>query len=162
LAREGDGEDKKRGAQCCRYGHQEGSPATAIHGESFALPPNGLRVSGERMRVRCTRVLDDGENEVCRNGAEARGTRQRVLPGASNRGALDGEDFTPHFLPGGRLTGCGSAARASASAAAAGSAAKPSRRLLGRSEAPFLGCRPIQFSDALLAIKFLTGVLLPD
>lgn len=76
MARESDGEDKKRGAQCCRYGHQEGSPATGIHGESFALPPNGLRFSGEPserserparkrgQRVRCNDEMDSS-HRVC-------------------------------------------------------------------------------------------------
>jgi len=63
LARESDCENKKRDAQRCGHRHYEDHVATASHAESFALPPNGLRVSGERRaegdeRVRCTRVLD--------------------------------------------------------------------------------------------------------
>jgi len=62
LARESDCENKKRDAQRCGHRHYEDHVATASHAESFALPPNGPKLSGERppagrTRVRCSALF---------------------------------------------------------------------------------------------------------
>ena len=60
MARENDGENKKREAQRCGHRHHEDHVATASHGESFALPPNGLELTGDggaAAGVPCSDVL---------------------------------------------------------------------------------------------------------
>jgi Helix-turn-helix domain len=65
----------------------------------------------EKLRIRCSRGLDDQRNESRRGGAGARAVRQPDSPLSLNRGALAGWSFTPHPLPRGRLTNVSSAAR---------------------------------------------------
>ncbi len=46
--------------------------------------------------VRCSEGLDDEQDWARRDGAGVVAWMRRVSPGSLNRGALDGDDFTPH------------------------------------------------------------------
>ncbi len=60
------------------------------------MTPNGWRLSGARMRVRCSRGVGDRLALARRDRAGVAAWMRRVSPGSHNRSALDGDDFTRH------------------------------------------------------------------